>query len=123
MSLNDILSDFVTRVRNSKMIGKNVVTVKKNKVVLNSTKTLTSLGYFESFIENDGDIVIKLNLNRIHGLKRISKPGRRLYFSYRMLPVIRDGIGYNILSTSKGVKTNVEAKKEMIGGELLFQIW
>jgi small subunit ribosomal protein S8 len=123
MSLNDILSDFVTRVRNAKMIGKAKLNVRKNKVVTNVTKCLTKLGYFDSFVENANDIDIKLNLDRINGLKRISKPGRRLYFSYRMLPVIRNGIGYNILSTSNGVKTNVEAKKELIGGELLFQIW
>ena len=123
MSLNDILSDFVTRVRNAKMIGKVNLKVRKNKVVTNVTKSLTKLGYFASFVEDQYDIDIKLNLDRIHGLKRISKPGRRLYYSYRILPVIRNGIGYNILSTSKGVKTNVEAKKELIGGELLFQIW
>ena len=123
MSLNDILSDFVARIRNAKMIGKNIVTVKKNKVVLNVCKTLTALGYFESFQETTGDIDVKIRLERIHGLKRMSTPGRRLYSSYRILPVIRNGIGYNILSTSKGVKTNVEAKKDMIGGELLFQIW
>ena len=123
MSLNDILSDFVTRVRNAKMIGKVNLKVRKNKVVTNVTKSLTKLGYFVSFVEDQHDIDIKLNLDRIHGLKRISKPGRRLYYSYRILPVIRNGIGYNILSTSKGVKTNIEAKKELIGGELLFQIW
>lgn len=123
MSLNDILSDFVTRVRNAKMIGKATLNVRKNKVVSNVTTTLTKLGYFASFVENANDIDIKLNLDRINGLKRISKPGRRLYFSYKILPVIRNGIGYNILSTSKGVKTNVEAKRELIGGELLFQIW
>jgi len=123
MSLNDFLSDFVTRVRNAKMIGRATVTVRKNKVVANVCKTLTSLGYFESFADAGNDIEVKMNLGRIHGLKRLSTPGRRLYSSYRILPVIRNGIGYNILSTSQGVKTNVEAKKDMIGGELLFQIW
>ena len=123
MSLNDILSDFVSRVRNAKMIGQSSVTVKKNKVVTNVCKTLTTLGYFDSFSDQGNDIEVKINLPRIHGLKRLSTPGRRLYSSYRILPVIRNGIGYNILSTSQGVKTNVEAKKDMIGGELLFQIW
>lgn len=123
MSLNDLLSDFVTRIRNAKMIGKSKITVRKNKVVANVCKTLTNLGYVQSYAESDQSLDLVLNLDKINGLKRVSKPGRRLYSSYRILPVIKNGIGYNILSTSKGVKTNVEAKKEMIGGELLFQIW
>ena len=124
MSMNDLLSDFITRIRNAKLAGKSTVLVKKNKVVTESVKVLTKLGYFVSYEEAaDGNLSIVLNVSRISDLKRISKPGRRLYFSYRDLPKIRGGIGYNIISTSKGVITNVEAKQEMVGGELIFQIW
>jgi small subunit ribosomal protein S8 len=123
MSMNDLLSDFITRVKNAKLAQKDSVNVKKNKVVLNSTKLLTKLGYFKSFEESGSDILIYINESRISDIKRVSKPGRRLYFSYKKLPVITRGIGYNILSTSKGLKTNSEAKQEMLGGELIFQIW
>jgi small subunit ribosomal protein S8 len=123
MSLNDLLSDFVTRVRNAKMIGRSTLNVRKNNIVKNVCETLQKLGYIRSFSDGELELIVELNLSRINGLKRISKPGRRLYFSYKMLPVIRNGIGYNILSTSKGVKSNVDAKKDMLGGELLFQIW
>ncbi|GAB4144587.1 MAG: 30S ribosomal protein S8 [Patescibacteria group bacterium] len=123
MSMNDLLSDFIARLRNAKLAGKRVTTVRKNKVVLNSTILLTKLGYFNSYKDNDHEIEVELNLDKIHGLKRISKPGRRLFYSYQNLPVIKDGVGFNVLSTSKGLKTNIDAKKEMVGGELIFQIW
>ena len=121
--MNDLISDFVARVNNSIMVEKQDVKVLKNNLVLDLSKKLTRLGYFNSFEVEDREVSISLNLSKVHKLKRISKPGQRVYTAYSKMPRIMGGIGFNLLSTSTGVKTNFEAQKEKIGGELLFQVF
>ncbi len=121
--MNDLTSDFAARVNNSIMVDKKEVKVLKNNLILNLCKKLTRLGYFESFEAADREVVINLNLSKVHKLKRISKPGLRVYTSYTEMPRIVGGIGFNILSTSTGIKTSYEAQKEKTGGELLFQVF
>lgn len=123
MSMNDLTSDFVARVNNSIMVEKKEVKVLKNNLVLSLCKKLTRLGYFETFEPEEREILISLNLSKVHKLKRISKPGLRVYTSYIDIPKIVGGIGFNILSTSTGIKTSYEAQKEKTGGELLFQVF
>jgi small subunit ribosomal protein S8 len=123
MSLQDLMSDFVARVNNAVMADNSSVVVLKNNLVIQVCKKLVTLGYFEGFKINDRDILVDLNLNRINKIKRISKPGQRQYHSYKTLPKIINGVGFNILSTSAGVLTNAEAKKTTTGGELLFSIY
>lgn len=123
MSMNDLLSDFVARVNNAVQAKKTNVTVLKNKLILNVSKKLTRLGYFESFSESDNSVELVLNLEKVGRLTRVSKPGKRVYTSYENMPRVVGGRGWNILSTSKGIMTNFEAKNEKVGGELLFQIY
>jgi small subunit ribosomal protein S8 len=123
MSMNDLTSDFAARVNNSIMVEKKEVKVLKNNLILNLCKKLTRLGYFESFESLEREVAINLNLNKVHKIKRISKPGLRVYTSYTNMPKIVGGIGFNILSTSTGIKTSYEAQKEKTGGELLFQVF
>jgi len=123
MSLQDLMSDFVARVNNAVMVGNESVEVLKNKLVVEVCKKLVALGYFESFEEGERTVTVKLKVDGISKIKRYSKPGHRQYFSYKEFPKIINGIGFNIFTTSKGIKTNIEAKKEQLGGELLFTIY
>lgn len=123
MSLQDLLSDFVARINNSIMVGRPTAEVLKNNIVINVCKKLTSLGYFDGFEDNDRTLMVKINLARAKKIVRISKPGHRIYISYQDIPTISGGIGFNIISTSKGVLHHAEAAKQKTGGELLFQIY
>jgi len=123
MSLQDLLSDFVARINNSIMVGRPTAEVLKNNIVINVCKKLTSLGYFEGFEVSDRTLMVKINLERSKKIIRISKPGHRIYISYQDIPTITGGIGFNIISTSKGVLHHAEAAKNKVGGELLFQIY
>jgi len=123
MSMQDLMSDFVARINNAVLAKKNTVHVLKNKVVTESCKKLTTLGYFESFEEDGYDLIVTLKPGKISSITRKSKPGQRVYIKHDEMPKIHGGIGYNIISTSQGVLSHVEAKKLNTGGELLFQIY
>ena len=126
MSMQDLLSDFVARINNAVVAGQTGTVVIKNKLVINVCKKLTKLGYFASFEEGENyqvQVTFTGAKNKITKLKRISRPSRRIYTNYEDLPKIEGGIGWNILSTSKGILTNFEAKNEKTGGELLFSIY
>jgi small subunit ribosomal protein S8 len=116
------MSDFIARVNNGKTAGNAEVEVLKSNLIKNCVLKLTKLGYFESFEEGDRTLTVKLS-SKISKLKVVSKPGQRVYVTYTDLPKVIGGMGYNIISTSKGVFTNVEAKAAKVGGELLFQIY
>ncbi len=120
--MQDLVSDFVARVNNNIMISRSQVVVLKNKTVVNLCKKLTKLGYFIGFIENERTLTVDLNLAKIKKISRISKPGQRIYVPYSDLPKVINGIGWNILSTPGGIKTNFEAKRDKMGGELMMQI-
>ena len=122
MSMQDLVSDFVARINNAVMIDRSSVIVLKNKIVLNLCKKLVKLGYFVNFQEEVRTLIVEINLEKIKKITRISKPGQRIYVSYGDLPRIINGIGWNILSTSGGIKTNFEAKRDKLGGELVMQI-
>jgi small subunit ribosomal protein S8 len=123
MSMQDLLSDFVARINNAVMAQKPVIKVLKNKVVVNVAKKLTSLGYLNSFEDEGNTLEVNVNLEKITKLVRISKPGHRKYISYKSIPRILGGKGFNIVSSSKGVMTHVEILNEKVGGEILFQIY
>jgi small subunit ribosomal protein S8 len=125
MSMQDILSDFVARINNSLMISNPTVVVIKSKLIINICKWMTRYGFFTEFEEyKDFYLKIKLNLDQIKKLKRISKPGQRVYCKSGNYPVILDGKGFTIISTSKGLYSNYELVKNNLnlGGEVLFQI-
>lgn len=123
MSMNDLMSDYVARVYNAKLADNDTVKVLKNKLAVAVTNKLTKLGFFESYEEDGYNLKINIVPGKINQIKRISKPGQRQYVSYDSVPKIIGGKGYSILTTSKGILTQVEAKKERVGGEVLFQIY
>lgn len=122
MSMNHFMSDFIARVNNAKTAGNPSVEVLKNNLITAVVGKLTKLGYFQSFEVEERTIVVVLT-SKINKLNVISRPGQRVYVATNNLPKVIGGMGYNILSTSKGVLAGHEAKLNKVGGELLFQIY
>jgi|GEM_PF-560661 len=122
MSLQDLVSDFISRVNNSKLIEKSPVEVIKSNFILELCKKLTKLGFFTSFEQKNNTILVYPNFKKLVKLRRVSKPGRRVYASYKDSFKIFGGFGYIILSTSKGIITNIEAKQEKAGGEAVLEV-
>ncbi len=129
--MTDPIADLLTRIRNALMTGKTVVTAPHSLQKQQLIEKLISLGYLDSFTVDQKSthplLHITLKYHQSHpvitNLKRISKPGRRIYVRADKIPIILSGFGSTILSTNQGLLTNKEAKKQGIGGELLCQIW
>ena len=130
--VNDSIADLLTRIRNAQTARHATVSVETSIMKKSIVQILLDEGYISSFEEVDNgknkDIVITLkyvnkNQKVITGLKRISKPGRRIYASCAELPKVLNGLGIVIVSTSKGVMTDREARKLGIGGEVLAYVW
>ena len=130
--VNDSIADMLTRIRNAQTARHATVSVETSIMKKSIAQILLDEGYISSFEEVDNgknkDIVITLkyvnkNQKVITGLKRISKPGRRIYASCEELPKVLGGLGIVIVSTSKGVMTDREARKLGIGGEVLAYVW
>jgi small subunit ribosomal protein S8 len=129
----DTISDMLTRIRNGNLVGHKVVKIDSTHMTYNITRLLRAEGFisqYETVIkEGRRYIFIYLkytnNPNRplIRGLKRVSKPGLRVYVNNNQIPSVLGGQGIAILSTSKGIITNIQAKQLGIGGELLCYIW
>ncbi len=131
MSMTDPIADMLTRIRNAVMARHHHVRIPASKLKIAIAEILHREGYIEGFeIEEDGPkkwIVVALKWdgkhNAIEGLRRISKPGQRQYAGLRELPKVRNGLGILIVSTSRGVMTDHDARKAGVGGELLCSIW
>jgi len=132
--VTDRIGDFVVRLQNAAMVSKREVVVPHSAYLLEIAKKLKQLGFLSSVEtkEKDGSVkkslVVELAFNergqaRVHGVKRISKPGRRLYAGHKDAHRVRGGVGARVLSTSAGVLSDSEARKAMVGGEDLFEIW
>ena len=130
--VNDSIADMLTRIRNAQTARHETVSIETSIMKKSIAQILLDEGYISSFEEVDNgknkDIVITLkyvnkNQKVITGLKRISKPGRRIYASCEELPKVLNGLGIVIVSTSKGVMTDREARKLGIGGEVLAYVW
>ena len=129
--VNDSIADMLTRIRNAQTARHETVSVETSIMKKAIAQILLDEGYISAFeeVENgkNKDIVISLkyvkNQKVITGLKRISKPGRRIYASCEELPKVLNGLGIVIVSTSKGVMTDREARKLGIGGEVLAYVW
>jgi small subunit ribosomal protein S8 len=128
--MTDTISDYLTRVRNAIKANHRVVEVPSSRIKKEITKILFEKGYilnykFDEAAPAQGTIKIALKYNpvtkqsAIRGLLRISKPGLRKYAGVERLPRVMNGLGIAIVSTSKGVMTDKEAKKENVGGEVL----
>lgn len=132
MSVNDPIADMLTRIRNAGMARHQTVTIPLSKIKRNIAEILHAEGYIKSFEIQEGqpfsNLVLQLKYasNRqpvITGLKRVSRPGLRVYSKREDIPRVRGGLGLTILSTPKGLMTGDAAWKAGIGGEVLCYIW
>ena len=124
----DPIADMLTRIRNASAVKKTEVVVPFSKIKYEIAKILEAEKFVEKVEEkenNEFKIILKYENNSpaITKLQRISKPGRRVYVSKDELPKVLNGLGIAIVSTSKGIVTNKEAKKEGMGGELICEIY
>ena len=131
MHLTDPIADMLTRIRNANSAKHANVKVPFSKMKEGISNILKNEGYIAGFeIKEDGskkDIIVSLKYvdgeNVIKGLKRISKPGRRVYSGAEGLPKVLGGLGIAIVSTPKGVITDKECRKHSVGGEVLCYVW
>nr|YP_010020333.1 30S ribosomal protein S8 [Ulva australis]QHD45036.1 30S ribosomal protein S8 [Ulva pertusa]QOK35252.1 30S ribosomal protein S8 [Ulva australis]BBO58659.1 30S ribosomal protein S8 [Ulva australis] len=130
--INDTISDMLTRIRNANLAKHETVSIINTKTNQRISEILKKQGYIESvkISLNPLDLIeIKLKYNGnlkkpcITNLKRLSSPGLRVYSNYKNIPRILNGMGTIIVSTSKGLMTDQEARNNKIGGEILFSIW
>lgn len=130
--MNDIISDMLTRMRNALAMKYTKVEVLGSKMTKEIATILTNEGYIEGFEAVKDGAAEKLIINLkygakkekvITGLKRISKPGLRVYVKANEVPKVLNGLGIAIVSTSKGIMTDKKARKENLGGEILAYIW
>lgn len=131
MMTTDPIADMLTRMRNALTVKHKTVSVPASKMKLAIAELLKNEGYINDYSATEGSkssITIDLkygpnNQKVINGLKRISKPGLRIYASYEDLPKVLNGLGIAIVSTSKGLMTDKQAREQKIGGEVLAYVW
>ncbi|MCQ2593657.1 MAG: 30S ribosomal protein S8 [Treponemataceae bacterium] len=132
MSVSDPVADMLTKVRNAVSAGHEKVDIPTSKLKLEIVKILKTEGYIKNFkkISQDGSNVIRVflkydenNKSVIHGIQKISTPGRRVYSGYKDMPRVFNGYGTIIVSTSIGVTTGKKAAEKLVGGELLCKVW
>lgn len=130
MSLSDPIADMLTRIRNAQMARKDSVLIPYSKIKYSIASVLQEEGYIETYqiklINNISNIQVNLKYYSgfpvIESIKRVSKPGMRIYKSVSNLQEVLGGLGTSIVSTSKGVMTGRKAKKMGIGGEIICEI-
>lgn len=128
--MQDSTHDLIIQIKNAYMSGKGTVDVSYSKYKEAVLNKLQQLGYIKAY-EVQGDAIKRIHVELLYnegvptvtGVKLFSKPGRRYYISYTNLKPVLGGLGNSVLSTSKGIMTNKEARKQKVGGELLFEIW
>jgi len=130
--MTDPIADMLTRIRNANMAKLEKVDVPASKLNIELTKILKEKGFIKSFkvVRDRKQGIIRISLKyfegqekAITGLKRISKPGRRVYVDKSEIPMIMGGYGIAVLTTSKGIFTDEVCRREGIGGEVLCSIW
>ena len=132
MQITDTIADMLTRIRNASAAKHDSVDVPASKVKKAIAQILLDEGYISGFtVEEDGKqgvihIVLKYGPNKaqtITGIRRVSKPGLRIYTNVEDVPKVMKGLGVAILSTSKGIMTDKAARKANVGGEVLAYVW
>jgi small subunit ribosomal protein S8 len=132
MTMSDPISDLLTRIRNAAKAKFKSVDIPGSKLKAEMTKVLRDEGYIRNykFIKDEKQGIIRIYLkygsdhgNAILGLKRISKPSRRVYVKSKDVKPVLNGIGVAILSTSQGVMTDKSARQNNVGGEILCHLW
>ena len=132
MVVTDSIADMLTRIRNANQMRYQEVSVPASNLKVSLAKILKEEGFIEDYKLVDGNVqgtielTLKYGQNKervITGLKRISKPGLRVYAKADEIPKVLNGLGIAIISTSRGVMTDKQARKEKLGGEVLCYIW
>jgi len=132
MSVSDPVADMLTKVRNAAMARHEKVDIPASKLKLEIVKILKTEGYIKNFkkVSQDGLNCIRVflkyddkNTSIIHGIEKVSTPGRRVYAGYKNLPRVYNGYGTVIISTSLGVTTGKKAQEKQVGGELICTVW
>lgn len=132
MAVNDPVGDLVTRIRNASLARHDKLTLPSSKLKVEVARALKGEGFIADFVvhekapQNELTIMLKYGPNRepvITGIKRESKPGLRRYVSVRDIPRVKGGMGVAILSTSRGVLSDPEARKANVGGELICTVY
>lgn len=131
--MTDPVADLLTRIRNAQHAGHPSLVVPRSKIKLELIKILKGEGFIEGYVDDpsknyQGITKVFLRYDDaqngvIRGLRRISKPGRRVYVGRTDVPRVRNGLGVAILTTSKGVLTDSQARSAGVGGEVLCHIW
>lgn len=137
MSINDPIADMLTRIRNGVMSNQNVVAMPNSKLKIEIARILKEEGFIEDFEVIEGakpsHTTLRVRLKYvgerrdkrpvISGLKRVSRPGRRVYSQRSDIPWVLSGMGISIITTPKGVMTGQNARKMGVGGEILCKVW
>ena len=132
MQITDPIADLLTRIRNASTAKHDTVEIPASNMKKSICQILVDEGFIKSFtVADDGKqgvitVALKYGANKtpvIQGLKRVSKPGLRIYSNVEDMPKVMRGLGVAIISTSKGVMTDRQARKENVGGEVLAFIW
>lgn len=130
--MNDPIGDMLTRIRNASMRGKSTVLTPGSKARAAVLEVLTEQGYirgYENKADERGLPMIEISLKYYEGepafkeIKRVSKPGRRVYLGVQEIPTVRQGLGVSIVSTSKGVMSDAAARSANVGGEVLCTVF
>ena len=127
MVVSSPIADMLTRIRNANALHYEEVSMPTSKMKVEIASILKDEGYISNYTVDDKTLTLSLKYDNkervISGLKCISKPGLRVYAKAEEVPYVLNGLGIAILSTSKGIMTDKEARKENIGGEVLAYIW
>ena len=132
MSMTDPIADMLTRIRNGSTARHSVVEIPSSRMKVEIARLMTEQGYVVGYAVKHGEhgevihVELKYGKNRervISGIKRVSKPGRRVYAKKESLPKVLGGLGTAIISTSRGLVTSAEARKLGLGGEVICFIW
>jgi small subunit ribosomal protein S8 len=131
MGVTDPIADYLTRIRNAMQARHKKVDVPASRLKRDLTKILLQHKYISNFTEVQDDkqgilrIYLKYNEGRgvINGIERVSTPGRRVYSDSEKLPRVLSGLGIAVISTSRGVMTDKEARRQHVGGEVVCRIW
>ena len=132
MTMTDPIADMLTRVRNANSAGKATVSMPSSKKLVEIARIMTEEGYVQGYeiIENSPRDILEITMKygekkakTIRGIKRISKPGLRVYAKGDELPKVLGGLGIAIISTSQGLLTDRDAKAKSVGGEVLAYVW
>jgi len=129
MAVHDTIGDFLTVIRNASLAGKESCSVTYSKLRVGIARILKDEGYIKDFRVNNGETSLEIDLKyvdeipAITGLQRHSKPGRRLYCSYEDIPRVLGGLGVSILTTSRGILKDRDARRQKVGGEVVCKVW